>query len=56
MHKLREVHREVTSRILANIKYTPGKDLLYKKHARQRIEAFSDWHISKALMTEVCCT
>jgi len=42
MHQLREVHWTAALRILAYIKNSPEKCLLYKKHEHTRIFGYSD--------------
>jgi len=42
MHQPREVQWTAALRILAYIKSSPGKGLLYKKHGRIRIFSYSD--------------
>jgi len=42
MHQLREVHWTAALRILAYIKSSPEKSLLYKKYAKVRIFGYSD--------------
>ena len=42
MHQPREVHWTAALRILAYIKSSTGKGLLYKKHGHVRIFGYSD--------------
>jgi len=44
MDKSRDIHCKTALRILAYIKGSPGKGLLYKKHGHLRIESFSDFN------------
>jgi len=42
MHQHKEVHWTVALRIMAYVKNSPGKGLLYKKHKHVRISRYSD--------------
>ena len=42
MHQPREIHWTTALGILAYIKSSPGKDLLYKKHGHVHIFSYSD--------------
>ena len=42
MHQPREVHWTAALRILACIKSSPGKGLMYKKHRHVQISGYSD--------------
>jgi len=43
MHQPRKVHWTAALKIMAHVKSSPGKDLLYKKHGHVRISEYSDY-------------